>query len=146
MVVKTFRGLLADNGVDRIRLQTITGKVGYRIVKLQVIGGAPGAVNYEAILTINKKTFTPGTTIDFTDSDLLGAVFYSGSSAASNYPTTQVIIFDNEIFNQDIYIGLNDLQNNTMNYYMELEVVPLTDQAAEYTTIKDIRTQRQAQD
>ena len=141
MVVKTFKGLLADNGVDRIRLQTIQGKVGYRIVKLQVIGGAPGAVNYEAILTINKKTFTPETTIDFTDSDVLGAVFYSGNSAANNYPTSQVIIFDNEIFNQDIYIGLNDLQNNTMNYYMELEVVPLTDLGAEYTTIKDLRTQ-----
>ena len=141
-MIKTFRGLLADNGVDRIRLQTITGKVGYRIVKFQVIGGAPGAVNYEAIVTINKKTFTPGTTIDFADSDLLGAVFYAGNSAHS-YPTSQVIIFDTEIFNQDIFIGLNDLQNNTMNYYMELEVVPLTDQAAEYTTIKDIRTQQQ---
>jgi len=33
MVVKTFRGLLADGGQDRIRLSTIKGKVGYKIAK-----------------------------------------------------------------------------------------------------------------
>ena len=27
-----------------------------------------------------------------------------------------------------------------MNYYIELEVIPLDDKAAEYTIIKDIRT------
>jgi len=140
MVVKTFRGLLADNAVDRIRLQTIKGKVGYKIVKFQVIGGAPGVANYEAITTISKVSFTPATTIDFTDSDVLAAAFYSGNASAFNYPTSQVIIFDNEIFNQDIYIGLNDLQNNTMNYYLELEVIPLDDAGAEYTTLKDMRS------
>jgi len=139
MVVKTFRGLLADNAVDRIRLSTIKGKVGYKIVKFQVIAGAPGAASYEAITTISKIDFTPGTTIDFTDSDVLAAAFYAGNAAAFNYPTSQVIIFDNEIFNQDIYIGLNDLQSNTMNYYLELEVIPLDDAGAEYTTLKDMR-------
>ena len=35
-MVKTFRGILADGGVDRIRLSTKKGKIGYRIVKLQL--------------------------------------------------------------------------------------------------------------
>ena len=105
-----------------------------------MIGGAPGATNYEAITTISKVSFTPATTIDFSDGNVLAAAFYAGNAAAFNYPTTQVIIFDREIFNQDIYIGLNDLQSNTMNYYLELEVIPLSEMAAEYTTIKDIRT------
>lgn len=138
-MIKTFRGTLADNGVDRIRLSTIQGKVGYKITKFQVIGSEPGAANYEAITTISLVNFTPATTIDFTDSTVLGAAFYAGNTASFNYPTSQVIIFDSEMFNQDIYIGLNDLQSNSMNYYLELEVVPLTDLSAEYTTIKDIR-------
>ena len=138
-MIKTFRGLLADGGQDRIRLQTIKGKVGYKIIKFQVIGGAPGAANYEAITTISKVSFTPATAIDFTDSDVLAAAFYAGNAASFNYPTSQVIIFDSEIFSQDIYIGLNDLQSNTMNYYLELEVIPLDDAGAEYTTLKDMR-------
>ena len=36
MVVKTFRGQLEDGGQDHIRLQTIKGKVGYRIVSCKL--------------------------------------------------------------------------------------------------------------
>jgi len=140
MVVKTFRGLLADGAQDRIRLQTIKGKVGYRIVKFQVIPNKPGDENTEAVVTIMKKTFTPSATIDLTDSDVL-AVGYFMASAAAGLAYEQFIIFDNEIFNQDIFIGNQDLQNNSMNYYLELEVVPLDDAGAEYTTLKDMRAE-----
>jgi len=139
-MIKTFRGLLADTAVDRIRLSTIKGKVGYRIVKFEVIGSAPGAVNYEAIVTISKTNFSPVTTINFTDSDVLAVGWYSGHSSANSNPTEKIIIFDSEIVNQDIYIGQNDLQNNSMNYYLELEVIPLDDAGAEYTTLKDMRS------
>ena len=141
MVVKTFRGLLADGGMDRIRLQTIKGKVGYKIVKFQVIQESPGAVNAEAMITISKTSFTPVATVNFTDSDILGVAFYGGPQVASAYPIQQVIIFDNEIFNQDIFIGSQDIggANEKMNYYIELEVIPLDDAGAEYTTLKDFR-------
>ena len=141
MVVKTFRGLLADGGMDRIRLQTIKGKVGYKIVKFQVIQESPGAVNAEAMITISKTSFTPVATVNFTDSDILGVAFYGGPQVASAYPIQQVIIFDNEIFNQDIFIGSQDIggANEKMNYYIELEVIPLDDAGAEYTTLKDMR-------
>ena len=141
MVVKTFRGLLADGGMDRIRLQTIKGKVGYKIVKFQVIQESPGAVNAEATITISKTSFTPVATVNFTDSDILGVAFYGGPQVASAYPIQQVIIFDNEIFNQDIFIGSQDIggANEKINYYIELEVIPLDDAGAEYTTLKDMR-------
>ena len=47
MVVKTFRGLLADGAQERIKLQTSTGKVGYRIVKFQVMSPQAGHTDYE---------------------------------------------------------------------------------------------------
>jgi len=140
-MIKTFRGILADAAVDRIRLSTIKGKVGYKIIKFQVIQESPGAVNAEATVTISKTNFTPVATVDFTDSDILGIAFYGGPQVASAYPIQQVIIFDNEVFNQDIFIGSQDIggASEKMNYYLELEVIPLDDAGAEYTTLKDMR-------
>ena len=54
--------------------------------------------------------------------------------------TATVIIFDREIFNQDIYISSYDDHGDVnVNYYLELEVIPLDDAGAEYTTLKDMR-------
>jgi len=85
-MIKTFRGLLVDGGVDRIRLSTIKGKVGYKIIKLQLIQEAPGAQDTETVVTVNKNTFTPIATIDLSDSDILAVGFYGGGQIASAYP------------------------------------------------------------
>ena len=140
MVVKTFRGLLADGGQDQIRLQTIKGKVGYRIVKLAAIGKDPGTGIMEHVIKIYKTQQTAvNNTVDFTDSDLLG-VIYIQEEEQSHYSGSSVIIFDSEIFNQDIYITHEDTHGNlACNYYLELEVIPLDDAGAEYTTLKDMR-------
>ena len=142
-MIKTFRGLLADGGQDRIRLSTIKGKVGYRIVKFQVLTGSPADTAPESIVQIWKTEQTTVTAkINFTDSDLLAAAFYNQDATAANI-VSQVIIFDTEIFNQDIYIAhIDDNTGSTTNcnYYIELEVIPLDDKAAEYTILKDIRT------
>ncbi len=140
-MIKTFRGILTDGGQDRIRLSTIQGKVGYRIVKLAAMSKDPGTANTEHVIKIYK---TPQTTIDntvnFTDSNLLG-VIYIKEADSIQYPNSSVIIFDREIFNQDIYITHEDTHGSlACNYYIELEVVSLTDQGAEYTTIKDLRS------
>jgi len=140
MVVKTYRGLLADGGQDRIRLSTIKGKVGYKIIKFQVVGSKPGALNYEAVLQIWKTNQTTVTaTINFTDSDLLAVGLWSSQVNAEVYSDDMTIIFDNEIFNQDIYITNQDLQDQAVNYYLELEVIPLDDDGAAYTTLRDMR-------
>jgi len=140
MVVKTFRGLLSDGGQDRIRLQTIKGKVGYRIAKFQAIANLPGTTAQESIIKIYKSSqSTIDATVDFTDSDLLGVVLWQLSNNI-NYPQSETIIFDNEIFNQDIYLTHTDTESTqNCNYYLELEVIPLDDAGAEYTTLKDMR-------
>jgi len=48
-MIKTFRGLLADGGQDRIRLSTIKGKVGYKIAKFEGFPNTPGVTDYESI-------------------------------------------------------------------------------------------------
>ena len=140
MGVKTYRGLLADGGQDHIRLQTIKGKVGYRIVKFQAIARTPGSAGQESTLKLYKSEQTTiNNTVDFSDSDLLGTVIWL-KSANIAYADTQAVIFDNEIFNQDIYVThFESDQSYPCNYYLELEVIRLTDSDAEFTTLKDIR-------
>ena len=138
MVVKTFRGILANDGEDRIKLSTINGKVGYRIVKFQLMGPY-GDTNVESVVKIYKTSVTASTDIDFTDSNLLAAGIIN-DSASNLYLPPPVIVFDTEIFNQDIYItNKGHSETASINYYIELEVIPLSDQGAEYTTIKDLR-------
>jgi len=142
MVVKTFRGLLADGGQDQIRLQTIKGKVGYRIVKFQLMQTT--FANTEVLIRIWKEAPTSAeasSVIDFTNSSMLAAGMVSGYAASESYPEDIIIIFDKEIFNQDIFMTNLAVGNaQPINYYLELEVIPLDDVAAEYTTVKDLRT------
>ena len=139
-MIKSFRGQLADGGQDQLRLQTNKGKVGYRIVKFQVMG-QDSNTSYEAVCKIFKETQTSvTTTINFTDTTLLAAAIYQQNATGQTYPVDQVTIFDNEIFNQDIFITYTtSYASGTLNYYIELEVIPLTDHDAEFTTLKDIR-------
>jgi len=140
-MIKTFRGLLTDGGQDRLRLSTIKGKVGYKIIKFEIMPELPGAAYYESIVQIWKKEqASAANDINFTDTDLLAAAFFSGDSAAHNFYGPVLVIFDGEMFNQDIYITNQELQSGKANYYLELEVIPLNDKGAEYTTVKDLRT------
>ena len=139
MVVKTYRGQLANSGQDRIRLQTIKGKVGYRINLFQVMG-PNSSTDIEHVLKIFKiKQSTISSSINFTDSNLLAVAVITDSTGRETLPTP-IIIFDKEIFNQDIYITSKADDNAAnINYYLELEVIPLDDTGAEYTTLKDMR-------
>ena len=112
MVVKTFRGILADGGQDRIRLHTIKGKVGYRIVKFQIFFNVPGADSQDSIVQIwnTSQTTVPTSspTVDFTDPDLLGVAQLVQAASVLYQTTTGPIIFDTETFNQDIYVTHTD--------------------------------------
>ena len=140
-MIKTFRGQLADGGQDRIRLQTIKGKVGYRIAKAELIpADSFGTAHQELVLKIYKtEQTTINDAVNFTDTDLLGVV-YTGYNTSAGQVGNQVV-FDKEIFNQDIYVTMVDNGGSTLpgNYYIELEVIPLDDAGAEYTTLKDMR-------
>jgi len=141
MVVKTFRALLADGGQERIRLQTIKGKVGYKIVKFELMPKDMGTVVQQSVVKLYKDSqSTIDAVIDFSDNALLGAGFIGNDTSVHVYPPVQSIIFDQEIFNQDIYVTHKDTKTGeACNYYIELEVIPLDDAGAEYTTLKDMR-------
>jgi len=144
-MIKTFRGLLADGGQNRIRLSTIKGKVGYRIIKFALFPNRPGGTSHvesvgQIFKTQQTTVATANSIVDFSDSDLLAAAYLTDDVNNASGPL-QIVIFDQEIFNQDIYITHTDEAGTAAcNYYFELEVIPLDDKGAEYTTVKDLRT------
>jgi len=141
MVVKTYRGLLADGAQEKIPLSTKDGSVGYRIVKFQIIHDAPGTANWESIVKLYKSEQSSITAlINFTDTDLLGAAFQAGNANAPAYATSQVIMFDRETFNQDIYITHSEIDGSGgINYYLELEQMKLDQTQNMSATLKAIR-------
>ena len=141
MPIKTFRGLLADQTQQRIRLSTKKGKVGYRIVKFQILPNAPGTIPFESVVKVfkNEQTTLSGT-IDFSDGNLLAAAYGMGNQGSDNTDNLFDIIFEQEIFNQDIFVTNYDVDTGMgQNYYLELEVINLSSNSAEYTTLKDVR-------
>ena len=140
-MIKTFRTLMPDNTIDTIPLSTRDGSIGYRIKKFEIIPNDPTANTSSAIMKIYTVLQTAATReIDFSDQTLLGVAVYSHNSTMQNYPEDLQIIFDNMIFNQDIYITLNNAAgNDAINYYLELEQVKLDLNENTVATLKDIR-------
>ena len=134
---------MADNTQDTIVLHTNDGSMGYRIVKFELIPNDPGGVAAEHIVQVFKiEQTTMSNDINFADNTLIAAGYVSNATSGDSSPPRQTIVFDNEVFNQDIYITHEERKDvSSCNYYLELEVIPLTDHAAEYTTLKDIRAQ-----
>jgi len=143
-MIKTFRGLIVDGGQDTIVLHTNDGSTGYRIVKFELFPQEPGETQYEHVMKIYKvEQTTIDNTIDFSDNTLLGAAFLQDGSGAEN-PTGLIVTFDNEIFNQDIYITHDDARASDAepcNYYLELEQVKLDLNENTVATLKDIRNE-----
>ena len=136
--IVSFRGLMEPDTQDTIVLHTNTGETGYKIVKFQVIAGAPVGVSSEAVISIWKVSQTTNpASIDFSDQRLLGAAFYENHQ--NNVAEGQnVIVFDNEIFNQDIFVTCYS-SSGAINYYLELEQMDLALDEATVATLKDIR-------
>ena len=139
MPIKTFRGQLTDGAQQKIRLSTNNGMTGYRIVKLQMIPKNAGTGDVEGGLKIFKVfQDTVDGTFDFTDSQLLGGAY---ASYRDNSFFNEVYIFDQEVFNQDIFITYYDSSTGQpMNYYLELELIQLNKNSQSVVTLKDIRT------
>ena len=139
-MIKTFRGLLEDGEQEKIRLSTKKGKIGYRIVKFELFANTPGTTDYESVMKIFKVLQTSVTgTVDFSDGNLLAACYLEGNQN-THYIDGLTTIFDREIFNQDIYITHIEVDGNlACNYYLELETINMTDNAAAVSTLRDIR-------
>ena len=139
MPIKSFRGKMIDGAIDQISLHTNDGSTGYRIKKVQCVPENPGTTNTEHVFKIYKIPQTAVTgSIDFSDNTLLASVYLS--SRDDRYGGDNIIVFDNEIFNQDIYLTHDDTNNaGAVNYYTELEQVKLSLDENTVATLKDIR-------
>jgi len=140
----SYRGLLADGGQDTINLHTNDGKTGYKVVKFQVMTEKVSTVSVEHTLKIYKtKQSTVDEIVDFNDITLLGAAITMSRSDAYNAPVIPDIIFDGEIFNQDIYVTHKDnLATQSCNYYIELEQIDLTEDQALVAIVKNLRNEQ----
>ena len=140
-MIKTFRGMMEHNTIQKIRLSTKEGKIGYKIVKFQMMSNSPASVAVEAIMKIFKITQSSATPVfDFSDGNLLAGGYYVANTTPTA-PSTQNVIFEQEIFNQDVYVTYFDNYGATepCNYYLELETISLSDNAAAVSTLRDIR-------
>ena len=73
--------------------RTLLSKPSVKFAKLQ-----------QSVLKIYKvEQTTIDDDIDFSDNRLLGAIYFTKNDD-TKYPIVQSTIFDNEVFNQDIYI------------------------------------------
>lgn len=144
MPIKSFRGKIADDSVDTIILHTNDGSIGYRIKKLQIIsavpGGSSGTDHSEIVIKVYSVPQTTATVdVDFSDQTLLGVAYFEDNASAGS-AGKDTIIFDNMIFNQDIYVTYKDNSNAiAANYYIELEQIKLDLNQNTVATLKDIR-------
>jgi hypothetical protein len=142
-MIKTFRGRMQENQIDVIALHTNDGSTGYRLKKLSGMPAKTESGANEAVIKIfSVPPSTPASTdlVDFSDNELLG-VFYFLRDQGTVAITSETIIFDNMIFNQDIYVTFTDAQTNNdgFNYYIELEQRKLDMGESTVATLKDIR-------
>ena len=144
MPTKSFRAKIAERSVDTISLHTNNGSTGYRITKLQVMPEQPGNTDHEFVIKVHSiPQSTPPAldTIDFSDQTLLAAAYLKTESTGGSGVFTDIVVFDNMVFNQDIFVTCVDNSGATesCNYYIELEQVKLDLNENTVATLKDIR-------
>ena len=140
--IVSFRGLIESGGQDIVPLQTNDGLTGYRIVKFEMMTPNSGTTDYEHTIQIWKTDQSGAVTanVDFSDNRLLAAGYIEGGAATNFIGNPLLTIFDNEIFNQDIYITHVDNKSTLpCNYYIELEQMKLDLSEQTVATLKDIR-------
>jgi len=141
----SYKGRLADGGQDTINLHTNDGKTGYKIVDFRIFQQKPGTLTQESTVQIfSVKQTTVSTTavdVDFSDITLLAAAALADWS--DRILSEDVVVFDNMIFNQDIYITHTETAGTAFcNYYIELEQMDLTEDQALVAIVKNLRNEQ----
>jgi len=143
MPIKSFRGLLADGEQETVHLATNNGSTGYKINKIAGVPNNPGIATAEHVFKIYKVEQTAVTAeVDFSDQTLI-AVMYFTNRDDTLLSAINTVVFDNEIFNQDIYVTHNEISavgiGTGANWYLELEQIKLDLNQNTVATLKDIR-------
>jgi len=126
--VHSFRGLLGNGGEDEINLERSNVNLAYRIIKFEIMTNNPGTQDFESIVKVYRESQSSvDATVDFNESNLLGAATASGDATSNNYPTHTTIIFDNTLFSRNIFVTHSSIlsPNPACNYYIEIEEVPV---------------------
>jgi hypothetical protein len=149
MAIKSFRGMVSSGSIETVALHTNNGSTGYRIKKLQIVPNTPFATDAssEHIFKIYKtpQTIVDGA-IDFSDQTLLAVAVVAvseDSTAGNGVFVYDTVVFDNEVFNQDISLTCIDVEGadaaQPCNYYIELEQIKLSLDENTVATLKNIR-------
>jgi len=139
-MIKTFRGKVLSGGEDTILLHTNDGSVGYKIHKLQILPSEWGAATQEVsvqVYTVSGETAS--NVIDFNNNRLLAVACQTYNLSANIAGDVPVVVFDNMIFNQDIFVVAFDADGNPVNYYIELEQVKLNLDESSVATLKNLK-------
>ena len=150
MPIKSFRGLIAHDSVETVHLHTQNGSTGYRIVDLDIMYHTPGVGDLDAVVQVFSIPQTAASaTVDFSNQTLLGAAFIRQDADNSNITGRMAghILFDNVVFNQDIFITLKNAtppaggtaSTAPCNFLIKLEQVKLDLNENTVATLKDIR-------
>jgi len=139
----TYKGVIPMGEQEEINLRTITGKTGYRINKFKIMSTAPGGAQHAEVIAKVFRTSQASSVdalVDFTDNDLLAAVYYQDENTQANVSSVDIIL-DQTIFNQNIFITMADADGKTQpfNYYLELEAMTINDVQATQLTLGSLR-------
>ena len=139
--IVSFRGRMANDDIETIALETNTGLIGYRIVKFDIFPVDPFKDDYESIVQVFKTPQTAASDeVDFSNNRLIAAAMHSSRGSSESYPEDKWVLFDNEKFNQNIFVTYKDQKTNSgCNYYIELEQMKLDLNEQTVATLKDIR-------
>ena len=142
----SFKGQIPTGEQVKIHLSTNDGLTGYKIHKFNIMPKSPNAGDTALIskIFLTDQTGNINGEVDFNDTDMLAAAVYEDHDNKA-YSVDNIIIFDIETFNQDVYITMADSDGNTRpgNYYLELEKFKLDLNSSTYHTLKSIRSDRQ---
>ena len=144
MTIKSFRGKLADGAMQEINIRTNNGKIGYRIVKFQILPSNLNSSGEAAIKIFKTKQTAAVFDFNFEDMDLIAVAYFTVNASADANATSHEIMFDNEVFNQNIFITHKNNDNVPFNYYLELEQMKLGDNESTFATLQSLRSKYEA--
>ena len=138
MPIKTFRGLIPNNGTVKLSLATNNGAIGYKLMKFQIMP-VQSYNNYEITSKIFKvEPGTASSDVNLSDNTIVGVAF--SGLADGKYAGAKTVIMDRDVFNQDIYItAVDNGGSQDCNFYLELETMTLDLNENTLVTLKDIR-------
>ena len=143
MTLKTFRGKITSETTETIVLHTNNGAIGYRIKKFEIIVSNPFVAQSKGVVKIyTVPQASEDALVDFSDNTLIAVSTYHDQPVAEDMSASKTIIFDNAVFNQDIYLTAKDVgvqQVSEFSYQLELETVKLDLNENTVATLKDIR-------